>query len=161
NYRAGLTYQAAADGVSRSYEFFSVGTDTANNVETMHSTPDLTVTQTFGQAQPPLAFTGLTIQHGAVERSFIEYVDLNFNEGGAALTSFYNALVANPSKSLRLLDRTYGDENDQAVSLSGVKYSLDTIHDRIELDFGSLGLGGVARGSSSLLNYWKALSSAD
>ncbi len=158
-YQSSFVYQGNADGLTHTYSFSSVATDTAGRVEATHAAADVTVTHTFQQAA--LAFTGVTIQHSSAERSFVEFVDLDFNEGGAALTNFYNALVASPSLSLQLLERAYGTTTNQTVSLNGVKLALDSAHDLIELDFGALGLGGVARGSATLASYWKAMTAAD
>ncbi len=158
-YHGSITYQAPTDGVARNDEFFSVGTDTGSVVEPMHSSPDVTLTNLAFTA--PLQFTGLTIQHGAIERSFVEYVDLDFNQAGVPLTALYNSIVANPSAYLRLLEQPLGGSSDQVVPLTGVKITLDSVDRAIELDFGQYGLGGVARGTMSLLNYWKAMTAAD
>jgi hypothetical protein len=158
-YRASITYQAAADGANRSYEFFSVGTDSANLVEPTHTTPDVTLSnQTFSM---PFQFTGLTIQHGEVERSFIEYVDLDFNQGGAQLQAFYNRLIANPGAYLQMVERPLGASTNQTISLTGVTFVLDLVDHLIEIDFGQYGLGGVGRNGATLANYWKAMSAAD
>ena len=156
-YHASITYQAAADGVSKTYGFYSVGTDISGRVEAMHVTPDVSITQTF--ASTPLAFTGVTIQHGLAERSFVEFVDLNFNKGGTELATLYANLVAHPGNYLQLLQRAVGSSANKTISLTGIKFSL--VGTSIELDFGPTGLGGVARGSLSLANYWSSLITGD
>ena len=156
-YHASVTYQAAADGVSKTYAFYSVGTDVSGRIEATHAAPDVSITQTF--ASTPLAFTGLTIQHGLAERSFVEFVDLNFNKGGTDLAALYANLVAHPANYLQMLQRAVGSSTNKTISLTGVKFSL--IGTSIELDFGANGLGGVARGSLSLANYWSSLITGD
>jgi len=154
---ATLTYQGVADGISKTYAFYSVGTDQSGRVEAAHTAADVTLTQTF--AATPLAYTGLTIQRGGTERSFIRYVSLNFNKGGSDLATLYANIVANPSNYLQLVQRAVGSATNKGISLAGVTFSL--VGNSIELNFGVNGLGGVARGSSSLANYWTSLIAGD
>ena len=154
---ATLTYQGIADGISKTYAFYSVGTDQSGRVEAAHTAADVTLTQTF--AATPLAYTGLTIQRGGAERSFIRYISLNFNKGGSDLLALYANIVANPSSYLQLVQRAVGSATNKGISLAGITFSL--VGNSIELNFGVNGLGGVARGSSSLANYWTSLIAGD
>ncbi len=158
-YHATATFQAPTDGQARNYEFFSVGVNTVSDVEPQHASPDLTINNQAFSSPTPLQVTHLVVQDGEVERSYVRYVNLVFNQGGAALQALYNAILANPTAYLQLIQHPLSGpgSNDPIVSLSGVTLKLDLVNDVIELDFGVNGLGGLAQGSLSQTAYWNAL----
>ncbi len=151
------TYQGDANS-THTYRFYSTGTDNAHNVESAHVAPnDITLSNVVFPPQP-LVVTGLSVQHGQVERSYVRYVDLAFNQSGAALQS----LIAGNKISLvqHSLDNTTVIHTWDAVALQNAA-KLTALDHAIELDFGVLGLGGVARGNQSLNAYWNALIGGD
>ena len=63
-----------------SYRFYSIGIDGAGHVEAPHPAPnDLVLSPTFNKPSA-LAVTGLTVENGASERSYVRYLDILFNE---------------------------------------------------------------------------------
>jgi len=75
-----LSHWVTADGLSHTYRFYSVGTDHAGNVEAV-PTADRFATLSNQVFQPaPLQVTRLLVQGGAAERSFIQTVDVQFNQ---------------------------------------------------------------------------------
>ena len=65
------------------YRFYSVGIDAAGLVQPTPSLPNVTDANVVIQPPSQLAVTGLTVENGAAERSYIRYLDVNFNESDA------------------------------------------------------------------------------
>jgi hypothetical protein len=135
-YHVSTTYQAISDGTSHSYRFYTVGRDGAANWETAPAAPaDVLVTKTFAAASP-LAITAFDVQRGAAQRSFVQYVDVTFNQPGSALTSLVS------SGRVRLtrygLD---GVSSPTPISLAGLTSVVDHV---LSLNFGGGGIGGGA-----------------
>ena len=87
----------------------------------------------------------MIVENGAVERSYIRYLQVGFNESdtqsGGELTQIVNSVkTASPEIQLYKYDLNDDASSKTAVSLSGVTVSL--IDHAIELDFGANGLGG-------------------
>ena len=143
-YQATIAYPGLTDGVSHTYRFFSVGIDAAGLVQPSPSMPNVTdVNVTF---QPPsqLAVTGLTVENGAAERSYIRYLDLSFNESNSSLlqsivNSVNSPTAGNPSE---LTLTQYGLDGSGAGTSVSLKGLLDVIDSAIEIDFGAGGIGG-------------------
>jgi hypothetical protein len=90
--------------------------------------------------------TNLIVENGAVERSYIRYLDIAFDESdsqsGSELTQIANS-VNTPSSDITIYKYDLnGDASSQTpVSLSGV--SVSVIDHAIELNFGANGIGGA------------------
>ena len=153
---ATIPYQGVTDGKSHTYQFYSIGFDSAGNVQSSTSTPKLTLTETFAQPSA-LQVTNLIVEDGAVERSYIRYLDIGFNESdgqsGGELTTLVNSLGSS-SPAIQLYKYDLGDDasSKTPVSLSGV--SVELIDHAIELDFGASGLGGSA-GTTTADGYYE------
>src|SRR5262249_24340114 len=83
NDRAGIVdYSAIVDGRSHVYEFFSIAVDKAGNVQSRSADAqaDALVTAAFPAVQSAPEPIGLSVQHGAAERSYVRYVDILFNQ---------------------------------------------------------------------------------
>ncbi len=144
--QATIPYQGLTDGRAHHYSFYSIGLDSAGNVQAAPSTANLTLTETFAKATPSqLQTTALVVEDNAVERSFIRYLQVEFNESdtqsGGVLTQIVNSLkTASPEIELYQYDLNDDASSKAAVSLSGV--NVEVIDHAIELDFGANGLGG-------------------
>ena len=58
-----------------------MGIDAAGLIEPMHSMYDASDSESYSEpAASQLAVSSLTVEHGAAERSFVRYLDLNFND---------------------------------------------------------------------------------
>ncbi len=141
---ATIPYQAPTDGAQHTYAFYSIGIDGAGNTQSAPTSPNLTLQETFATPSQ-LQTTSLIVEDGAVERSYIRYLQVDFNESdtqsGGQLTQIVNSLkTASPDIQLYQYDLNDDASSKTAVSLSGVSVSL--IDHAIELDFGANGLGG-------------------
>jgi hypothetical protein len=164
-----VAYQAIVDGEAHSYRFYSQGVDTANNTQPAPADPsaDVVVTAQFSPValqQPtptlsptpsptptpspsptstptpaPLQLTGLVVQHGTAERSFVRYVDIVFNESDGLA-----ALVA--GNHVHLIKHNLQSGATTPVALDGLLHVVDHA---IEIDFGALGIGGNPTSSAA------------
>ena len=140
-----VIYQGPTDGASHTYQFFSIGIDGAGNVQATPATPNLTLSETFAQPAA-LVVTGLTVEHGAVERSYVRYLDIAFNEsdgqsGGVLSQIVASATSTSPEIQLFKYDLAGDASSKVAVPLTSPTI-LDVVDHAIEIDFGSGGIGG-------------------
>ncbi len=143
-YSGTTAYQAISDGTTHSYRFYARGINGNGVQQAATATGDITVNASFA-APASLQVTGFSVAHGLAQRSFIRYVDVTFNLTGASL-SFLNTGTVRLQKFA--LD---GSGTGTNIDLSGKINLLDYV---LELDFGSLGLGG-APGSTAGDGYYK------
>ncbi len=142
--QATIPYQGITDGAQHTYAFYSIGLDSGGHPQAAPATANLTLTETFA-TPTQLQTTALIVEDGAVERSFIRYLQVDFNESdsqsGGELTQIVNSLkTASPEIQLYQYDLNDDASSKTAVSLSGVTALV--IDHAIELDFGANGLGG-------------------
>jgi hypothetical protein len=137
-YSGTVAYKAIADGSSHTYRFYALGIDGAGNVEATPTDPnaDVVVSAAFSGAAA-LGVVSLTVQGGAVGRSYVRYVDINFNQAGAALQELIDDhRIRLVQHQLDGLSRT----TDPTIDLSTAK--LTAIDHAIDVDFGAGGIGG-------------------
>jgi len=135
---AAVTYQGLADGNSHTYRFYSVGVDTSGNAEDAPASGDVVVTQTFAVITQ-LTATGIDVQLGATERSFVEYVDVLFSDA-AQLATWLNAGGASKVQVEKFaIDATAVTPGTGAI-VAG--YSMAAVGNHLRIDFGANGLGG-------------------
>ena len=167
-YSGTFSFQPIADNASHTYTFTIIGVDSRNIVE-KKSGGDLTVQYTFA---PPATVQaeGLTVQGGAVERSFLRYVDVNFNQTDAQSGGLLTSLIASLSTNdpmIELIHHDLGYSNqpgstDTAGTVVPLSASMLRVVDHaIEIDFGQFGLGGVSPVGLSLGDYWNAMIQGD
>ncbi len=144
-YQATTTYVMPSSdyGPSNTYKFYSVGIDAAGLEEPMHAMYDVSFSESYSEpAASNLAVTSLTVENGAAERSYIRYLDVNFNNASdSVLESIVNSVnnpTANNPAELTLTQNNLNDSGTPTpVSLKGL---LSVIDNAIEIDFGT---GGV------------------
>jgi hypothetical protein len=146
-YTATTTYvlPSSAYGSSHTYKFYSAGIDAAGLVEPGHSLYDDSFSESYSEpSSSQLALDSITVEHGAAERSFVRYVDLNFNDATPSmLQSIVNA-VNGGSNELTLTQYDLNGHGPQAtISLKGL-LSVSVIDDAIEIDFNVFGVGNDA-----------------
>ncbi len=140
-----MTYQAIADDSPHTYRFYTVGTDGNGNIEAAPSdlNQDVIVTQTFA-SPPALAITNFDVQKGASQRSYIRYLDITFNEDGAALEALIDSLKdedpSNDRIHLTRRDLTGSAASQTDVTLTAGMITL--VGQTIQIDFGAGGIGG-------------------
>ena len=134
-----VNYSARLDGQTHAYRFYSVGTDQNGRVEAVPTigSDDVVVKAAFSPTPVTPAITtvhptGLVVQGGAAERSYIRFVDLAFAEN-----TDLGTLVSNGS--VHLVDYNLATGTPKEVPLAGVLHAVDHA---IEFDFGANGLGG-------------------
>ena len=141
---ATIPYQGLTDGAQHRYAFYSIGIDSAGNIQSAPSLPNLNLTETFAQPRS-LQVTNLIVEHGAAERSYVRYLDIGFNESNNQSSGALGQIASSLSSGAPKIKIFKYDLNDDAssktaVSLSGV--SVSVIDHAIELDFGAGGIGG-------------------
>ncbi len=117
-YSGSLSYDALADGESHNYSFFSVGIDDEQKAQGMPATPDVAFTNVSYSA--PLAVENLVVEKGIAERSFIEYLDVDFNQTAstsAALQSLATALKTPGTTNEKYLELLWYGEGTPSAGL--------------------------------------------
>jgi hypothetical protein len=147
NYHSTMIYQGLTDGTMHTYSFYSVGLDSAGNLQEAPSSPNVTFKETFAALTSPrqLQVTGFTVEHDSPSRSFVRYLDLTFNESdgqsGGALTTIVNSIATSSPDILIYKYDLNGDASTKTAVSLGSPTTLDVIDHAIEIDFGSGGLG--------------------
>jgi hypothetical protein len=130
------SFPAMVDGRSHSYQFFTLGIDGAGNVESVASclAKAVTATATFSPpapATPPVAM-GIMVQNGMAERSYIQSLDILFNQTGGVAS-----LIT--GNHIHLYQHNLNGQGTTPVSLNGV---LSASGNMVGFNFGAAGLGG-------------------
>ncbi len=141
NYSGMLTYQAIADGNSHSYRFYTVGIDGNTNVEAAPSAPaDVLVSTTFAAPQT-LEVVSFDVQKGALQRSYVRYLDITFNTATGLqeiVDSLTDADASNDRIQLTQFDLNGGNGTARTLTSSMIQIVGQTI----QIDFGAAGIGG-------------------
>ncbi|MCA9125995.1 MAG: VCBS domain-containing protein [Planctomycetales bacterium] len=128
-----LNYQGRNDGLAHSYRFFSIGRDSASNIEAApRRSQDVLVTGTFADAG--LQATGIDVQAGAKQRSYIRELDILFNSEDGLTDLLAAGRVALESFAL---------DADPAAPGTGspvTDFTVEKVGTRLKLDFGLDGL---------------------
>jgi hypothetical protein len=136
------TYQAITDGAPHTYTFSTIGTNSDGIAETAPAGPGAgagaTVSATFA-AQAATNVTGFIVQNGAVERSSIRYLDVQFNQSQAALTALLDMCQIELELVQHQLDGVARSTDPTMVIPTS---SLIVLDHAIEIDFGPGGIGG-------------------
>jgi hypothetical protein len=158
-YSGTLPYDALADGQSHTYRFYSVGVDDQHKQQYAPAggptTPDVTFSGITYSS--PLAVENLMIEDGIAGRSFIQYLDVDFNQttsSSPALQALAAGLAgATPNKYVELL--WYG-ENVTASSVpigvnlfnNGATASVTLNGNDLSINFGANGVTSLLSGGS-------------
>jgi hypothetical protein len=151
-YSGSMTYDALSDGVSHTYSFFSVGVDDEQKAQydpnSGPATPDVTFSNITYIA--PLAVQNLVVEKSIAERSFIEYLDVDFSQGlatSSALQSLESGLAGgNPGSYVELLwygeDLTAGSTPKGSVNLfnAGSTAKLSLTGNDLSINLGAKGI---------------------
>jgi hypothetical protein len=132
NYSGKTPFQAILDGTSHTYRFYSRGRDDAGNVEAAPVVADLSVTYSFAAAG--LKATGIDVQNGANQRSFVRSLDVLFSSA----TGLSDLLAAGRVKVERFgIDATSVNPGSGSL-VTG--FGLTQADRSLRLDFGAAGL---------------------
>jgi uncharacterized repeat protein (TIGR03803 family) len=151
-YHATMTYvMPAADyGSANTYRFYSMGIDYVGHEEPAHSAYDQTFTESYSEpGASQLAVSAFTVEQGAVERSYVRYLDFAFNDSTpsvlqAIASSVNNPTAANPAELTLTQFGLDGSGSGTPVSLQGL---VSVVDNAIEIDFG---VGGIEGKSGSI-----------
>jgi hypothetical protein len=141
-YSGTASYVAMTDGGQHTYRFYTVGIDVRGNTEAAPDAPaDVEVTATFN---PPstLGVTGLDVQRGATQRSYIRYVDVYFNQ-----TSGIQEIIDSLSGGTgRIALKRYDLNGQNPVPVALAEDMLSAVGTSLQFDFGPNGIGGDRNG---------------
>ena len=127
-----MSWQGKLDGVSHTYSFYSRARDLSGNVEAAPVGSDVSLTATFAAAS--LTATGIDVQKGANQRSYVRYLDVLFSDDPSALLATGRVAVERFSISAASAAAGTGS------AVTG--YSVATSGNNLKLDFGASGIGG-------------------
>lgn len=131
------TFQGLADDIEHTYDFFSIGRDAAGNVEDAPTVFDQTLTETFNSSAD-IEATGIDVQNGLRQRSFIRFVDLNFTSSDGLQALIDAGGITLERFRLDANDATVG--TGEQVDLSNAVFSV--VNNTVRVDFGVQGIGG-------------------
>ena len=135
NYSGKIPFQGILDGTSHTYSFYSRGRDDAGNEEAAPVVADLSVTHSFAAAG--LQATGIDVQNGANQRSYVRSLDVLFSTA----TGLSDLLAAGRVKVERFgIDATSVNPGTGSL-VTG--FGLTQADRSLRLDFGVGGLGGL------------------
>jgi len=146
NYHSTVIYQGLTDGQSHTYSFYSIGLDSAGNLQSAPASPNVTFANEVFALPGQLQVTGFTVEHGSPSRSYVRYLDLTFNESdsqsGGELQSVVNSIATSSPDILIYKYDLNGDVSSKTAVPLGSPTVLSVIDHAIEIDFGSGGIGG-------------------
>ncbi len=146
NYHSTITYQGLTDGGKHTYSFYSIGLDSAGNLQSAPSSPNATFPNEIFALPGQLQVTGFTVEHDSPSRSFIRYLDITFNESdiqsGGALTAIAHSMTTSSPEIVIFKYDLNGDASSKTAVPLGTPTNFTVIDHAIEIDFGSGGLGG-------------------
>ncbi len=146
NYSSTVIYQGLTDGRSHTYSFYSMGLDSAGNLQGVPTGPNVTFADEVFARPGQLQVTGFTVEHDSPSRSYVRYLDIAFNESdgqsGGELTSIVDS-IGTPSPDIQIykFDLNGDTSSKSPVSLASPT-TLSVIDHAIEIDFGAGGIGG-------------------
>ncbi len=176
-YSGSITYDALADGLTHTYRFYSVGVDDQQvkqyAPQAGPAAPDVTFTETYA-AQ--LAVQNLVVEDNIAERSYIRYLDVNFNQSVSTSPALQtlNAGLAGSSRNSFVELLWYGENLTStstpqgSVNLfnTGTTASVALAGNDLSINFGANGLtslltetgvSGTGSTTSSFGDGWYAL----
>jgi hypothetical protein len=143
-WNSSITYQGLTDGASHTYSFYSVGLDSNGNQQSAPTSANVTFANQVFAVPSALQVTGFTVEHGSPGRSFVEYLDIGFNQTGNALTNIANSIsTSTPLIQIYKYSLTGDPSTKTAVPLNTSPTIVDVIDHAIEINFGSGGIGGA------------------
>ncbi len=161
-YSGMLTYQALGDGLAHNYSFFSVGVDDQQKKQYAPAAGPTAPDVTFSNISftKPLGVQSFSVEKNIAERSFIQYLDVDFNQTlsssppSAALQGLAAGLAGStPSTYVELL---YFGENLSSNSMpqgivnlfnTGTTASIGLSGNDLSINFGPNGITSLLSGA--------------
>ncbi len=176
-YSGSIAYDALADGLTHTYSFYSVGVDDQQKKQYAPqagpAAPDVTFTETYAA---PLAVQNLVVEDNIAERSYIRYLDVNFNQSvstSAAMQTLKAGLAGSSRNSF--VELLWYGENLTSTSTpqgtvnlfnAGTTASVALAGNDLAINFGAngitsllteTGVSGTGSPTSSFGDGWYAL----
>ncbi len=154
-YSGSMTCPPLGDGQAHNYSFYSLGTDDLQMQQAVPSAADLTFT---GITYTTPLSAALTVEKGIQERSYVRYLDVDFNQtlsSSSALQQLNTGLAgSSPSKYVEL--RWYGENltssstSQGSVNLfAGSTATLTLSGSTLSIDFGAKGITSLLTENNS------------
>ena len=158
-YSGSTSYNALADNLPHTYSFYSVGIDDQQKAQYAPqagpSMPDATFTETYAA---PLAVQDLVVEKSIAERSYIRYLDVNFNQTAATssdLQALASGLAGSGSSRDPYVEIVWYGENVTSNTVlgsvnlfdSGTTASVSLTGSDLSIDFGANGITSLLSGS--------------
>ncbi len=160
-YSGSMSYNALGDSLSHTYSFYSVGTDDEQKEQYAPqagpASPDVTFSNiTYGA---PLAIQNFAVEDGIAERSFIQYLDVDFNQSlssnpsSTVLQGLANGLASNPNSYVQLIwygeNLTSSSAPAGSVNLfnTGTTASVSLTGNDLHINFGANGITSLLTGT--------------
>jgi hypothetical protein len=132
-----VVYQGIRDGQSHRYRFYTRGVDARGNVEAIPTSGfDRELIRTFAPLAS-LAATGIDVQGGLAQRSFINQVDVLFNDASGVA----NLVANNRIRVERFATNASNVTPGTGTAVAG--FTAVANANSIRLGFGANGIGGV------------------
>ena len=93
NYHSAMSYQGLTDGQSHAYSFYSIGLDSAGNMQIAPTSPNVTFSSEVFAVPAQLQVTSFTVEHDSPSRSYVRYLDIGFNESDSQSGGDLTAIV--------------------------------------------------------------------
>jgi RHS repeat-associated protein len=173
-YSGTVTYNALADGQPHIYSFYSIGIDDQQKSQAVPPSPDVTFSNVTYTAT--LAAQPITVEKGIAGRSYIQYLDVDFNQTAAtnsALQALASGLTGGtPSAYVELLwygenlttssvpegsVDLFGAETTATVALSGNDLSINFGPNGITSLLTENGVAGTGSPTKNFGDGWYAL----
>ncbi len=181
-YSGSLSYSALADGEAHTYGFYSIGIDDQGKVQATPGAPDVTFSGVNYEAplavQPHTSPKGVSedvvVEKGIAEQSFIQYLDVDFNQTtatNAALSGLAAELATTSTSRNSYVELLWYGENLTSTSTAqgsvnlfnaGTTATVGLTGNDLSINFGPGGitslLSGVAgKPTSNVGDGWYAL----
>jgi uncharacterized repeat protein (TIGR03803 family) len=157
-YSGELSYSGLADGKSHTYGFYSIGIDNEGKTQATPAVPDVSYSGISYSA--PLAVQKLVVEDGIAERSFIQYLDVDFSQTtatSAALSSLAAELSTTGSSRNSYVELLWYGENLTTISApvgsvnlfnAGTTATVGLTGNDLSINFGPNGITSLLSGVS-------------
>ena len=173
-YSGSMTYNALGDNQTHTYGFFSVGIDDQQKVQYAPQPGPTSPDVTFGDINhsAALAIQQFAVEKFIAERSFIQYLDVDFNQNLATTPIGMGGLTSDPGVYVELLwygenlnassspagsVNLFGTGTTAKVSLSGNDLSINFGPNGITSLLTETGVSGTGSPTSTFGDGWYAL----
>src|SRR5208337_2716982 len=156
-YTGSITYNALGDGVSHTYSFYSVGVDDQQKKQYAPQPGPAAADVTFSETHTaPLGVQQFAVEDNIAERSFIQYLDVDFNQSvssSSVLQGLANELAGTSSSRNSYVELLWYGENQTLVGFvnpftTGTTATVTLTGNDLSINFGPNGITSLLNGVS-------------